>query len=129
LFLSLIALLFRQAIPGVCWLLLGFFGKRVQDAAEDAEAWLSLRLANVMSALGLMPDHRIVKRTLNVLFIGYFVGWVVNGVFDVDYPVALTIIWSSIAIRFLIQLLMHPAILPLRQKIDAKYPKPFAAYR
>jgi branched-chain amino acid transport system permease protein len=129
LFLSLVALLFRQAIPGVCWLLLGFFGKRVQDAAEDAEAWLSLRLANVMSALGLMPDHRIVKRTLNVLFIGYFVGWVVNGVFDVDYIVALTIIWSSIAIRFLIQLLMHPAILPLRQKIDAKYPKPFAAYR
>ena len=56
-------------------------------------------------------------------------GWVVNGVFDVDYTVALTIIWSSIAIRFLIQLLMHPAILPLRQKIDAKYPKPFAAYR
>jgi len=53
----------------------------------------------------------------------------VNGVFDVDYTVALTIIWSSIAIRFLIQLLMHPAILPLRQKIDAKYPKPFAAYR
>jgi hypothetical protein len=129
LFLSLIALLFRQAIPGVCWLLLGFFGKRVQDTAEDVEAWLSLRLANVMSALGLMPDHRILKRTLNVLFIGYFVGWVVNGVFDVDYTVALTIIWSSIAIRFLIQLLMHPAILPLRQKIDAKYPKPFAAYR
>jgi hypothetical protein len=83
----------------------------------------------MMSALGLMPDHRILKRALNVLFIGYFVGWVVNGVFDVDYTVALTIIWSSIAIRFLIQLLMHPAILPLRQKIDAKYPKPFAAYR
>jgi len=41
LFLSLVALLFRQAIPGVCWLLLGFFGKRVQDGAEDLEAWLS----------------------------------------------------------------------------------------
>ncbi len=129
LFLSLIALLFRQAIPGVCWLLLGFFGKRVQDAAEDAEAWLSLRLSRMIEALGLMPDHRILKRTLNVLFIGFFVGWVVNGVFDVEYNVAFTIIWSSIAIRFLIELLLYPAILPLRKKIDEKYPKPFAAYR
>ncbi len=129
LFLSLIALLFRQAIPGVCWLLLGFFGKRVQDAAEDAEAWLSLRLSRVIEAMGLMPDHRILKRTLNVLFIGFFVGWVVHGVFDVDYNVAFTIIWSAIAIRFLIELLLYPAILPLRKKIDEKYPKPFAAYR
>ncbi len=129
LFLSLIALLFRQAIPGVCWLLLGFFGKRVQDAAEDAEAWLSLRLSRMIEALGLMPDHRILKRTLNVLFIGFFVGWVVNGVFDVEYNVAFTIIWSAIAIRFLIELLLYPAILPLRKKIDEKYPKPFAAYR
>ncbi len=129
LFLSLIALLFRQAIPGVCWLLLGFFGKRVQDAAEDIEAWLSLRLSRVIEAIGLMPDHRILKRTLNVLFIGFFVGWVVHGVFDVDYSVAFTIIWSAIAIRFLIELLLYPAILPLRKKIDEKYPKPFAAYR
>ncbi len=129
LFLSLIALLFRQAIPGVCWLLLGFFGKRVQDAAEDAEAWLSLRLSRVIEAIGLMPDHRILKRALNVLFIGFFVGWVVNGVFDVEYGVAFTIIWSAIAIRFLIELLLYPAILPLRKKIDEKYPKPFAAYR
>ncbi len=129
LFLSLVALLFRQAIPGVCWLLLGFFGKRVQDAAEDIEAWLSLRLSRVIEAIGLMPDHRILKRTLNVLFIGFFVGWVVHGVFDVDYSVAFTIIWSAIAIRFLIELLLYPAILPLRKKIDEKYPKPFAAYR
>jgi len=129
LFLSLVALLFRQAIPGVCWLLLGFFGKRVQDGAEDVEAWLSLRLSRVIEAFGLMPDHRILKRTLNVLFIGFFVGWVVHGVFDVDYNVAWAIIWGSIAIRFLIELLLYPAILPLRKKIDEKYPKPFAAYR
>lgn len=129
LFLALVALLFRQAIPGVCWLLLGFFGKRVQDAAEDAEAWLSLRLNRVIESVGLLPDHRILKRALNVLFIGFFVGWVVNGVFDVDYSVALAIIWGAIAVRFLIELVMYPAILPLRQKIDEKYPKPFAAYR
>ncbi len=129
LFLSLIALLFRQAIPGVCWQLLGFFGKRVQDAAEDVEAWLSLRLSRVIEAMGLMPDHRILKRTLNMLFIGFFVGWVVHGVFDVDYNVAYAIIWSSIAIRFLIEVSLYPAILPLRKKIDEKYPKPFAAYR
>ena len=113
----------------IVWLLLGFFGKRVQDAAEDAEAWLSLRLSRVIEAMGVMPDHRILKRTLNVLFIGFFVGWVVHGVFDVDYNVAFTIIWSAIAIRFLIELLLYPAILPLRKKIDEKYPKPFAAYR
>ncbi len=129
LFISLIALLFRQAIPGVCWLLLGFFGKRVQDAAEDAEAWLSLRLARVLEAIGILPDHRILKRTLNVLFIGYFVAWVANGVFDVEHSVALTIIWASIALRFLIELTLYPAILPLRKRIDERYPKPFASYR
>jgi hypothetical protein len=129
LFLSLVALLFRQAIPGVCWLLLGFFGKRVQDAAEDTEAWLSLRLNRMIESFGLLPDHRILKRTMNVLFIGFFVGWVVNGVFDVDYSVALAIAWGAIVLRFLVELVMYPAILPLRQKIDEKYPKPFAAYR
>ena len=129
LFIALIALLFRQAIPGVCWMLLGFFGKRVQDFAEDVEAAISLRLAKIMQAVGLMPDHRIVKRALNMLFIGYFVGWVASGVFDVDYNVALVIIWSAIVIRFLIELALYPAILPLRQRIDERYPKPFAAYR
>jgi len=129
LFVSLIALLFRQAIPGVCWLLLGFFGKRVQDFAEDAEAWLSLRLSRVIESLGLLPDHRILKRTLNVLFIGFFVAWVANGVFDVEQSVALAIIWGSIALRFLIELTLYPAILPLRKRIDERYPKPFASYR
>lgn len=129
LFLAMVALLFRQAIPGVCWLLLGFFGKRVQDGAEDIEAWLSLRVARVAEAFGMLPDHRLLKRALNVLFIGCFVGWVVWGVFDVDFTVALSIIWGAIALRFLIELSLYPAILPLRQKIDEKYPKPFAAYR
>ncbi len=129
LFISLIALLFRQAIPGVCWLLLGFFGKRVQDTAEDVEAWLSLRLSRVLEAIGILPDHRLLKRTLNVLFIGYFVAWVANGVFDVEYSVALTLIWASIALRFLIEVSLYPAILPLRKHIDERYPKPFASYR
>ena len=129
LFISLIALLFRQAIPGVCWLLLGFFGKRVQDFAEDAEAWLSLRLSRLLEMVGILPDHRILKRTLNVLFIGYFVAWVANGVFDVEHNIALTLIWSSIALRFLIEVSLYPAILPLRKRIDERYPKPFASYR
>ncbi len=129
LFIALIALLFRQAIPGVCWMLLGFFGKRVQDFAEEAEAAASLRLARLVEAIGLVADHRILKRTLNVLFIGFFVGWVAWGIFDVAYPVALAIIWSAIAIKFLIELALYPAVLPLRQRIDERYPKPFASYR
>jgi branched-chain amino acid transport system permease protein len=129
LFIALIALLFRQAIPGVCWLLLGFFGKRVQNAAEDIEAAASLRLSRLVEAVGLVADHRILKRTLNMLFIGFFVGWVAWGVFDVEYPVALTIIWSAIVIKFLIELALYPAVLTLRQRIDARYPKPFASYR
>ena len=67
-FIALIALLFRMVIPGVCWLLLGFFGKKVQDGAEDAEAWVSLRLSRLIERLGLMPDHRLIKRLLNWLF-------------------------------------------------------------
>jgi branched-chain amino acid transport system permease protein len=129
LFICLIALLFRMAIPGVCWLLLGFFGKRVQDAAEDAEAWLSLRLARMVESIGLVPDHRLLKRVLNVGFIGCFVAWVAWGVFDVEYPVALTLIWGSIAIKALLEMLLYPAVLPLRNRIDERWPKPFAAYR
>ncbi|MEY3264864.1 MAG: hypothetical protein RL717_2341 [Pseudomonadota bacterium] len=129
LFIALIALLFRQAIPGVCWMLLGFFGKRVQDFAEDMEAAASLRLARIVEAFGGIADHRILKRTLNVLFIGFFVGWVAWGVFDVDYAIAVSIIWSAIALKFCIELLLYPAILPLRHRLDARFPKPFASYR
>ena len=129
LFIALIALLFRQAIPGVCWMLLGFFGKRVQDFAEELEAAASLRLARIVEAFGGIADHRILKRTLNVLFIGFFVGWVAWGVFDVDYAIAVSIIWSAIALKFCIELLLYPAILPLRHRLDARFPKPFASYR
>ena len=129
LFIALIALLFRQAIPGVCWLLLGFFGKRVQNFAEDVEAAASLQIARMVEAVGLVADHRILKRSLNMLFIGFFVGWVAWGVFDVEFVVALVIIWSAIVIKFLIELALYPAVLPLRQRIDARYPKPFASYR
>ena len=64
-----------------------------------------------------------------MLFIGFFVGWVAWGVFDVEFVVALAIIWSAIVIKFLIELALYPAVLPLRQRIDARYPKPFASYR
>ena len=129
LFICLIALLFRMAIPGVCWLLLGFFGKGVQDRAEDWEAALSLRLARLLDSLGVMPDHRLLKRTLNSLFIGLFVAWVAWGVFEVDYLVALALIWGAIGLKKLLEMALYPAILPWRQRVDARWPKPFAAYR
>lgn len=129
LFICLIALLFRMVIPGVCWLLLGFFGKRVQDTAEDVEAALSLRLARMFEAAGLVPDHRILKRTLNVGFVGLFVAWVAWGVFDVDYLVALALVWGAIALKVLLEVSLYPAVLPLRNRIDERWPKPFASYR
>ena len=128
-FIALIALLFRMAIPGVCWLLLGFFGKPLQDRAEDLEAALSLRIARVYEAKGWTPDHRLPKRVLNWLFIGLFVAWVAWGVFGVDYLVALAIIWLAMAAKVAIEHLAYPHVLPLRQRIDKRFPKPFAAYR
>jgi hypothetical protein len=113
----------------VCWLLLGFFGKGVQDRAEDWEASLSLRLAAWMDRLGLMPDHKLLKRTLNVAFIGFFVAWVCWGVFDVEYGVGLTLIWATLLLKKLLEMALYPAILPWRQRVDARWPKPFAAYR
>jgi len=98
-FISLIALLFRLVIPGVCWLLLGFFGKRLQDRTEDMEAALSLRLAQIFERQGWVPDHRFIKRVLNWLFIGLFVAWVASGVFDVPFVTALALIWLSLAAK------------------------------
>lgn len=128
-FIVLIALVFRMAIPTVCWMLLGFFGKGVQDKAEDLEAGVSLRVARVAESFGLVPDHRIVKRGLNALFIGLFVAWVAWGVFDVGYLAALVLIWLAMGLKAAIEWAIYPRILPLRQRIDTKYPKPFAAYR
>ncbi len=129
LFLALLALLFRQAIPGVCWLLLGFFGKRVQDGAEDLEGAASLRLAQAFERLGWLPDHRLIKRFLNWLFIGCFVGWVAWGVFDVPFWIAFAILWGAMAAKVALEWALYPHVLPLRQRIDARWPKPFAAYR
>ncbi len=129
LFISLIALLFRMAIPGVCWLLLGFLGKRVQDKVEDIEGVCSLKLSGVIASVGLMPDHRLLKRTLNALFIGLFVAWVAWGVFDVPYVIGLALVWAAMALKAVIEWAVYPHVLPLRQRIDSKYPKPHAAYR
>lgn len=128
-FIALIAILFRQAIPGVCWLLLGFFGKRVQDGAEDLEAALSLRLARAFEQRGWVPDHRLIKRMLNWAFIGFFVAWVAWGVFDVSYLSALALIWLAMAAKAGAEILAYPHVLPLRQAIDQRFPKPHAAYR
>ncbi len=129
LFIALIALLFRIAIPGVGWLLLGFFGKPVQDRAENIEAAVSLRLARGFEARGWIPDHRLPKRILNWLFIGLFVAWVAWGVFDVPYAVGLAVVWLAMAAKAGLEWLMYPRVLPLRQRIDKRFPKPFAAYR
>jgi len=128
-FIALIALLFRIVIPGVCWLLLGFFGKKIQDAAEDAEAWVSLRLSRLIERMGVMPDHRLIKRLLNWIFIGYFVAWIAHGVFDVDHSVALAIIWGAMLIKVVIEITSYRLVLPIRQRIDQRFPKPFASYR
>ena len=128
-FIALVALLFRIAIPGVCWLLLGFFGQRVQDRAEDLEAAASLRLAGWFEARGWTADHRLLKRTLNWLFVGLFVAWVAWGVFDVPYLAALAIVWGAMALKVALELALYPHVLPLRERIDTRWPKPFAAYR
>lgn len=128
-FISLIALLFRLAIPGVLWMLLGFFGKNVQDRAEDLEGAASLALANGFERLGLVPDHRLIKRVANWAFIGFFVAWVSWGVFDVAYPVALSAIWITLALKVLLEWAAYPSLLDWRKSIDERFPKPFASYR
>ncbi len=129
LFIVLVAFVLRMAIPTVCWMLLGFFGKRVQDRAESLEGALSLRLARQLEAVGLMPDHRLIKRSLSTLFIGIFVAWIAHRVFDVEFICALALIWLAVALKVAIEWAIYPRVLPLRQRIDRKYPKPFAAYR
>ena len=128
-FIALIALLFRQAIPGVCWLLLGFFGKRVQDGAEALEGRASLALMHCFEARGWLGDHRLIKRTLNVLFIGLFVGWIVWGVFDLPFWLAVVVIWGTIAAKASLEWALYPHVLPWRERIDKRWPKPNAAYR
>jgi branched-chain amino acid transport system permease protein len=127
-FIALVALLFRMAIPGVCWMLLGFFGKNVQDWAGEREARLSLALARQMESLGLLPDHRLIKRVLNWTFITLFVAWVAWGVFDVDYiPAALNVL-LAMAAKVGLELSLYPWVLTLRDRIDRRFPKPHAAY-
>jgi branched-chain amino acid transport system permease protein len=129
LFIALIALLFRTTIPGVCWMLLGFFGKPLQDRVENFEAAASLRIARWFEDHGWTPDHRLLKRALNWLFIGLFVAWVAWGVFDVNYFVGLCIVWLAMAAKAGLEVALYPHVLPLRQRIDRRFPKPFAAYR
>lgn len=128
-FLALIALLFRNAIPGVCWLLLGFFGKPVQDRAEALEARASLAVVRWFEARGWPPDHRLLKRVSNWWFIGLFVGWVAWGVFDVEFWPAVLAIWFAMALKVAAELWLYPHVLDTRARIDRRFPKPFAAYR
>jgi branched-chain amino acid transport system permease protein len=128
-FIALIALLFRIAIPGVCWMLLGFFGKPVQDKAEKWEAKLSLALARWFEGFGWTPDHRFVKRVLNWLFIGLFVSWVANKVFDVPLLTSLSIIWLAMTAKVALEAAAYPHLLGWRKRVDQRFPKPFAAYR
>jgi branched-chain amino acid transport system permease protein len=127
-FIALVALLFRMAIPAVCWMLLGFFGKNVQGWAEEREARLSLGLAKWMESKGLLPDHRLIKRTLNWTFIALFVAWVAWGVFDVDYGLAAVNVLLAMAAKAGLELALYPHVLTWRDRIDRHFPKPHAAY-
>lgn len=128
-FIALIAILFRLVIPAVCWLLLGFFGKRFQEGAEDMEASLSMRLTGWLESRGWVPDHRLLKRVLTWLFVGLFVAWVAWRVFDVPYAIGLGIVWLAMAAKAGLEVMAYPYLLPLRRKLDQRFPKPFASYR
>lgn len=128
-FLALVALLFRQAIPAVCWLLLGFCGKRVQDRAEAWEAALSLRLTTLMQRVGAVADHRLLKRVLLWAFNAVFLAWVVGGVFEVPSTFAASLVVLSMGLKAALEVALYPAVLPWRQAIDRRWPKPFASYR
>jgi branched-chain amino acid transport system permease protein len=125
-FIALIAILFRIVIPGVCWLLLGFFNG--QDHAERIEARLSAKAVDFMRKFNITPDHRLLKRVLNWLFIGAFVAWIAWGVFDVGYFTAWGICWAAMALKIAFDFWKYPHVLPFRQRIDMQFPKPFAAY-
>jgi branched-chain amino acid transport system permease protein len=128
-FIALIAILFRMVIPGVCWLLLGFFGKRFQDGAEDLEASLSIRVAAWLERRGWVPDHRLLKRIITWLFVGLFVAWIAWSVFEVPYAIALAIVWLAMGTKAGLEVLAYPYLLPLRHRLDQRFPKPFASYR
>jgi len=128
-FISLLALLFRMAVPGIAWLLLGFFGKPVQDKAEDIEASISLFVVRLMKNSGIRPDHRLLKRLLNWLFIGTFIAWVAWGVFSLHYWHAMAIIWASMLLKVVLEICLYRHVLQWRKRVDERYPKPFASYR
>ncbi|MFY8191535.1 MAG: hypothetical protein ACOVKF_00205, partial [Limnohabitans sp.] len=65
----------------------------------------------------------------NWVFIGYFVAWIAHGVFDVEHNVALSIIWGAMLAKVLIEIASYRLMLPIRQRIDQRFPKPFASYR
>jgi branched-chain amino acid transport system permease protein len=125
-FIALIAILFRIAIPGVCWMLLGFFN--AQDEAERIEARASGKVVELMRKVGVTPDHRFLKRFLNWTGIGLFIAWVAWGVFGVGFPVAFGVVWGAMALKIALDLVKYPHVLPLRQRIDSRFPKPFAGY-
>jgi branched-chain amino acid transport system permease protein len=128
LFIALIALLFRMAIPGVLWMLLGFLGKPMQSRAEDLEASISKLLVHGMKKSGLRPDHRLFKRLLNWTFIGFFVAWVAWGVFDLAYLQALAMVWVTLVVKVMVEVSVYGYVLPWRKRVDLRYPKPFANY-
>ena len=49
--------------------------------------------------------------------------------FDVPYLAALAIVWGAMALKVALELALYPHVLPLRERIDTRWPKPFAAYR
>jgi hypothetical protein len=50
-------------------------------------------------------------------------------VFDVPDPVGLAIVWLAMAAKAALEVVAYPHVLPLRLRIDRRFPKPQAAYR
>ena len=77
----------------------------------------------------MVPDHRLIKHSLNWLFIGLFVALVAWGIFNVDYLAALANVLLAMTAIVLLNIVLYPSVLPLRDWIDKRFPKPHAAYR
>jgi hypothetical protein len=109
-------------------MLLGFFGKSARTEVEDMEAAMSLLCTRGMKTLGLRPDHRLLKRIANWSFIGLFLAWVAWGVFGLDYAQALAGISCTLVLKVGVEVAIYRHVILWRQRIDQRYPKPFASY-
>ena len=128
-FIVLAALLLRLAIPGICWLLLGFFGQRVRRSAEHLDAALSTGLANLSTRYGLTPDFRLPKRSASTLVACAGIAGVASSVFDLPFATGAAISALAIAAKVILEVAIHPWILPIRHAIDSRCSRASSVHR